>query len=213
MNKFKNNPFKVFEDWYDRHKVVCEKVSQIKHEYNQNNSPSTKVHFNAVALATANIQSQPSVRMVLLKKYDSSGFYFFTNYKSQKGCEITQNPQASLLFFFHFPLRQVRIFGKLTKTSKVFSENYWKTRDRESQVTAYASQQSQVLTSRTEFQAQRELIKKKFKDQDIPLPDHWGGYCLVPNYFEFWQVGESRFHGRTVYKKENDKWIQSFLQP
>jgi len=189
------NPFKQFEKWFaDVSKVGITEP-------------------NAMTLATANEKAKPSARVVLLKGISSKGFIFFTNYHSRKGKNISENSFASLLFFWAELERQVRIEGKIKKLSKVESQKYFDTRPLESRLAAWASEQSKIIPSRDYLESRYKKFEKEFFGKKIPLPPNWGGYILIPNYFEFWQGRESRLHDRISYKKVNGKWKINRLAP
>lgn len=168
---------------------------------------------NAMTLATANKDGQPSARIVLLKGIDENGFRFYTNYESRKGQELNKNPYASLCFYWAPLERQVRIEGKVEKLSKKESENYFQERPRESQLGAWASKQSKKIGSREELEKRFEELKKKFASQDVPLPNFWGGFELKPHRVEFWQGRNGRMHDRICYKKKGDRWDIFRLAP
>lgn len=161
---------------------------------------------NAMTLATATANGQPNARTVLLKHIDSRGFVFFTNYDSQKGREIAENNKVSLLFFWPELERQVRVQGTAEKISFEESENYFRSRPRGSQLGALASHQSSRIKNRDIIKKRLEELEEKYKDSDIPLTDFWGGYCVKPLQFEFWQGGSNRLHDRIVYKNDTHKW-------
>jgi pyridoxamine 5'-phosphate oxidase len=167
----------------------------------------------AMTLATCSSQGKPSARTVLLKSADPSGFVFFTNYGSQKGTELESNPFASLLFHWPILQRQVRVEGTVSRVSREDSEIYFHSRPRGSQIGAWASIQSQKLDSRAELQAAIEKTESKYKDQPIPLPDHWGGYRIQPEKIEFWQGRPFRLHDRLVFEKVNGEWRTHRLYP
>ncbi len=156
-------------------------------------------HPTAMTLATVSSEGQPSVRTVLLKYFDSSGFVFFTNYGSRKAREIRENSRVSVLFPWLELERQVEIMGQVEKVSTAESMKYFLTRPRGSQIGAWVSEQSQVITSRQLLMGQFEKLKEKFRNQEVPLPDFWGGYRIVPSSFEFWQGRISRLHDRFRY--------------
>jgi len=169
---------------------------------------------NAVVIATADKYGAPSARMTLLKEFDEKGFVFYTNYESKKAADLAENPQAAMLFFWDILERQVRIEGKIEKVSKEESEAYFKSRPYQSRVGAWASKQSKELKSR--FTLMKDVAKylAKFPTGDVPLPEFWGGYRLIPHYFEFWQGRESRLHDRIIYKQnENGNWEIKRLYP
>ncbi len=168
---------------------------------------------NAMALATSDKKNVPSVRIVLLKDFDENGFVFYTNYLSQKGSAILENPRASLLFFWKELERQVRITGKVNKTSRKESEEYFNLRPADARIAAWASNQSKEISSRTVLEERFRKMKEKFEDSAIPLPDFWGGFRLVPDSFEFWQGRMNRLHDRILYKRKPKFWKISRLNP
>ncbi|MGH9338617.1 MAG: pyridoxamine 5'-phosphate oxidase [Acidobacteriota bacterium] len=168
---------------------------------------------NAMTLATADPKARPSSRVVLLKSFDGRGFVFFTNYQSQKARQLTENPQASLLFYWSGLDRQVRIDGLVKKTSGAESDAYFKTRPLGSQLSAWASPQSEVIESRQELESWVETVKERYPGS-VPRPSYWGGYRLVPDYFEFWQGRAERLHDRICYRRTSKKkWSLKRLAP
>jgi pyridoxamine 5'-phosphate oxidase len=168
---------------------------------------------NAMTLATATKDGIPSARIVLLKGYDEKGFVFFTNYKSQKGQELDENPHAALVFFWKELERQVRIQGEIEKISTEESDEYFNSRPLGSRIGAWASPQSNVLENRKQLEESVQQFTKQF-DENVPRPLHWGGYCLVPSEIEFWQGRPNRLHDRIRYTKYSDKeWIIERLAP
>ncbi len=168
----------------------------------------------AMALATVSTNGQPSQRIVLLKNVDEKGFVFFTNYGSRKAGEIFANPKVSLLFPWHPMERQVKICGTAEKISVMESARYFATRPRDSQLAAWASSQSQAITSRSFLMMQLENMKQKFAQGEVPLPDFWGGIRVRPHQIEFWQGGANRLHDRFEYKqREDNTWSISRLAP
>jgi len=165
-----------------------------------------------MSIATATPDGKPSVRTVLLKEFDENGFIFFTNYESNKGKNLEANPYAELLFYWMNFERQVRIFGKVEKTSRELSEEYFKSRPLKSRIGAWASKQSSVIPSREYLENQFVEFEKKYTDK-IPLPPYWGGFRVIPERFEFWQGRESRLHDRICYLKKDDKWEIVRLSP
>lgn len=168
---------------------------------------------NAMILATADEKAKPSARVVLLKGLSDKGFTFFTNYNSRKGKNLSENSTASLLFFWAELERQVRIEGKIRKISKAESQTYFDTRPIESRLAAWASEQSEVIPGRDYLEGRYQIFKRQFKGKKIPVPPDWGGYILVPEYFEFWQGRESRLHDRIRYKKQKGSWKIFRLAP
>jgi len=168
---------------------------------------------NAMALATATRDGAPSVRVVLLKGYDERGFVFFTDYRSRKAIELADNPRASLAFHWSELERQVRISGRVERTSTEESGSYFRTRPHGSRLGAWASHQSRVIPSRAELERGLREVKKRFPSDDIPLPPYWGGFRLRPEEVEFWQGRENRLHDRIRYTREGDRWRVERLSP
>ena len=167
---------------------------------------------NAMSLATHNA-AEISIRTVLLKSFDEQGFVFFTNYNSKKSKQIENNPQAALLFSWLNLERQVKISGTVEKVSAVESIKYFASRPKDSQLSAWASAQSSKLSSRQALLSQFALMRAKFNKGEVPLPDFWGGYRVVPHSIEFWQGRENRLHDRFIYQKQQDNWVISRLAP
>lgn len=169
---------------------------------------------NAMSLATVGKDGIPSQRTVLLKYIDNSGLVFFTNYNSRKAEQLHSNPNVSLLFLW-LPLeRQIIIEGKAEKVSKAESIKYFMSRPTGSQLGAWVSNQSSIISSRSILLSKLEELKQKFKDGKIPLPDFWGGYRVIPHRFEFWQGGENRLHDRFIYERNDDNsWSINRLAP
>lgn len=189
------DPLKQFEIWFD------EAIkSQIKEP-------------NTMLLATCGANLVPSIRAVLLKLFDEKGFVFFTNYHSDKAKDITENPNVALEFLWLDLERQVRISGEAAKISTAESLKYFLTRSRESRIGAWVSDQSRVISSRQAMMMQIAKMKSKFSSGEIPLPDFWGGYRIVPTKIEFWQGRESRLHDRILYTYNDGKWTISRLAP
>jgi len=170
---------------------------------------------NAMTLATATPEGMPSARIVLLKKYDEAGFVFYTNYKSRKGQELIANPQAGLVFCWLDLQRQIRIEGQVEKLSRAESLAYFQRRPKSSQIGAWVSNQSQITKGdRSELEAKELKLKEQFKDtEQLPLPENWGGFRVIPNNYEFWQGRTSRLHDRIFYKKMGENWEKVRLAP
>lgn len=168
---------------------------------------------NAMTLSTVNKEGIPSSRIVLLKGVDEQGFRFYTNYKSRKGIELAENPHAALCFYWSALERQVRIEGKVQKLNRDQSEIYFHKRPRLSQLGAWASQQSSKVASRQELESRFEKVKERFEGKEVPLPDFWGGYRLIPDRIEFWQGRRGRLHDRICYKRKKSDWEVFRLSP
>jgi len=189
-----NDPFKQFSLWFSQ---------AIK---------SGIVEPTAMSLATAD-EKEIGIRTVLLKHFDDKGFVFFTNYASKKSQQIEVKPQAALLFPWLDLERQVKIFGCVEKITKLESIKYFASRPKDSQLGAWASQQSATISSRSLLISQFESMKNKFSKGEVPLPDFWGGYRVIPDSIEFWQGGESRLHDRFIYQRSDNSWSISRLSP
>ena len=190
------DPFKQFERWFQ---IACSV-----------NLPEP----NAMSLATASANAQPSLRTVLLKYFDREGFVFFTNYESKKARQIQENPQVALLFLWLPLFRQVQIPGTASKISTAESLKYFATRPRGNQLGAWCSQQSTVISSRKLLEMKFEQMKRKFMNREVPLPSFWGGYRVVPHSFEFWQGRPNRLHDRFLYSRSQDgSWEIQRLSP
>ena len=190
------NPVAQFREWMDE-AIRSEKIAD----------PT------AMAFATASARGIPSVRIMLLKAFDEKGFVFFTNYASRKGMELDENPHGAILFYWPPLDRQVRIEGSIAKVSRKVSEEYFRSRPRESRIGAWASGQSGMLKGREELEQRFSTFEQKFGDGEIPLPPTWGGYRLNPVRFEFWQGRENRLHDRFRYDESGDGWTISRLAP
>ncbi|HHE05773.1 MAG TPA: pyridoxamine 5'-phosphate oxidase, partial [Epsilonproteobacteria bacterium] len=189
------SPFVQFEKWF------------------QEAINSEIIEPNTMLLATSNAENMPNIRAVLLKIFDERGFVFFTNYDSTKAQEIEQNPQVAAEFLWLDLERQVRILGRCEKISHAESLSYFMKRSRGSQLGAWVSNQSSVIISKKLFLSQLEKIKEKFSNKEVPLPDFWGGYRIIPQKIEFWQGRENRLHDRILYTKVDGSWEISRLAP
>jgi pyridoxamine 5'-phosphate oxidase len=189
------DPFKQFDIWY------------------RSRSSSEAVYPDAVSLATSSNNGRVSVRTVLLKEFSASGFVFFTNYNSKKGIQLAENSHAAMLFFWPESGRQVRIEGTVEKVSREDSETYFRTRPRESQIGAWASEQSTVISDRKYLDSRVGFFNNKFSGMPVDLPINWGGFLLVPDWIEFWQEGEFRLHDRIQYIRNQGFWSISRLSP
>tara|TARA_B110001452_G_scaffold180019_1_gene151144 strand:+ start:232 stop:858 length:627 start_codon:yes stop_codon:yes gene_type:complete len=192
-----NDPIELFKLWMNEAKT------------SEPNDP------NALALATANKNAIPSVRMVLLKDFNNKGFVFYTNLESQKGNELKENPNASMCFHWKSLLRQIRISGKLSKVLDEVADEYYNTRAYESRIGAWASKQSSTLKNRGDLISSIDKFKKKYPNEDIvPRPHNWSGWNLTPSSIEFWLDGENRIHERLRYTKiAEGKWTKVLLSP
>jgi pyridoxamine 5'-phosphate oxidase len=182
------DPFRQFELWYSQ--AIDSGIAEP----------------NAMSLATVDADEQPWLRTVLLKIYDENGFVFFTNYESDKAKQIAVNHRVSLLFPWVALGRQVKISGRAEKIPTAESLKYFTSRPRGSQIGAWASPQSQVISSRSLLDAKVDEIKRKFAQGEVPLPSFWGGYRVTPLAIEFWQARDSRLHDRFVYTQDGDNW-------
>jgi pyridoxamine 5'-phosphate oxidase len=169
----------------------------------------------AMTVATADAQGRPAARTVLLKAFDARGFVFYTNYESRKGRQLTENPQAALLFLWK-TLReqvQVKIEGTVEPVSLAEADEYFASRPRPSQIGAWASIQSQTLDSRDTFEARITAFEKKFEGVDVPRPPHWSGFRVVPERIEFWYGARFRLHERHHYQRVDGQWTLRMLYP
>lgn len=191
------NPFLQFQTWF------------------QDATEAGLSEPNAMALASASADGAPSVRMVLLKYWDEQGFVFFTNFGSRKAQELTTNPQAALLFFWQALHRQVRIEGSVERVPTADSVKYFATRPRGSQLGAWCSAQSTVISSRSVLLSKLAEVRKRFQEGEVPLPTFWGGFRVVPRRFEFWQAGDDRLHDRFSYESSitGEPWSIQRLAP
>ena len=169
---------------------------------------------NAMTLATADRTGRPYARVVLLKECDADGFVFYTNYRSDKGQQLADNPHAALLFLWLELERQVRVEGTVSKLPPAESETYFRTRPRESRLGALASRQSQVVASRRILDERFQALAAQYPDDNIPMPHHWGGYRVQPEMLEFWQGRHGRMHDRLRYRRRAEGgWLLERLEP
>lgn len=185
------NPFDWFNDWF---------IAASTHEPRDH---------NAMALATCNGQGIPSVRMVLLKEWNTDGFVFYTNADSHKGQDLAENKNASVCFYWKSLSRQIRIDGRVSVVPEVQSDAYFQSRPRDSQIGAWASQQSQPMAQMDDLRKAIADIEAAYAGKSVPRPPHWQGYCLVPKQIEFWEEGPYRLHQRALYslaKSESGDW-------
>jgi len=168
----------------------------------------------AMTLATATPDGRPAARMVLLKQVDHDGFVFFTNYRSAKARQLDANPFAALVFYWNLLERQVRVEGSVVRTSAEESREYFQTRPRESQIGAWASEQSEVIAGRDVLERRARELETLYCDRDVDCPEHWGGYRLKPDRIEFWKGRVGRLHDRILYELDpNGTWSISRLAP
>ena len=170
-------------------------------------------YAEAMSLATASTPGMPSVRIVLLKAFSDEGFDFYTNLTSRKGRELKDNPNAALCFHWKSLNKQIRIEGLVAQVSDPVADAYFETRPRTSRIGAWASKQSQAMVDRFEFEKRIAKYTAKFNIGEIPRPEFWSGFRLVPNRIEFWQEQKFRLHDRTVYVIEENQWRQEKLYP
>jgi pyridoxamine 5'-phosphate oxidase len=191
-----DDPIAQFEDWF---RYACETVP---------------MDPNAVFVSTVDSEGRPSSRTVLLKSFDENGFVFYTNFESNKARHIDANPWVSLLFFWSEAARQVKIRGRAEKIPTAETLKYFLTRPRGSQIGAWVSAQSSVISSRSLLESEFQKLKQKFRDREVPLPSFWGGYRVVPDQIEFWQGRSNRLHDRFQYTRQDDgSWTIERLAP
>lgn len=190
------DPLTLFERWWHEAKAVGIHLAE------------------AMTLATSTPDGKPSARLVLLKQADEHGFVFFTNYNSMKARELDSNPQAALVFYWPQLERQVRVEGKVERTSAAESDAYFKTRPRESQIGALASPQSEVIDSRAALQQKADELEKLYDGREVERPAHWGGYRLHAERIEFWKGRPGRLHDRVLYERgAGGSWSIKRLAP
>jgi len=189
------DPFALFDSWF------------AEAQASEPNDP------NAMALATVGGDGQPSVRMVLLKGHGPEGFVFYTNRESRKAGELGEGAKAALLFHWKSLRRQVRIEGPVSQVSDAESDAYFASRSRDSQLGAWASDQSRPLDARGTFEARYEDVGARFEGSEVPRPPHWGGYRVTPERIEFWQDRAHRLHERRLFVRHGDSWSEGLLYP
>jgi pyridoxamine 5'-phosphate oxidase len=189
------DPFSLFDEWF------------AEAQASEPNDP------NAMALATAGADGQPHVRMVLLKGHDPDGFVFYSTEQSAKGGQLAENGRAALLLHWKSLRRQVRIEGVVERVSSEEADAYFATRGRDSQLGAWASDQSRPLDSRKTFESRFEQTKRRFDGVDVPRPPHWGGYRVIPQTIEFWTDRPHRLHERRLFTRAADGWTEGLLYP
>ncbi len=189
------DPFVQFSGWYREHLSAGIEI------------PET------VSLGTASTAGKVSVRTVLMKSFDEKGFVFYTNYNSKKGTQLAENPYAAMLFYWPESGCQIRIEGRTVKVSEKESEIYFRSRPRESQLSAWTSDQSSVIPDRLFLEERQAFFNEKFSGREVDKPLYWGGYRLIPDLFEFWLDGEFRLHDRIVYTRSDRSWTIKRLAP
>lgn len=194
-DKVDKDPFRQFAHWWDE--ALRAEIDEV----------------NAMTLATVAANGRPSARIVLLKGYDEHGFVFYTNYESRKGVELQANPVACLLFFWKELERQVRIEGPCIRVSAEESDEYFFSRPEGSRIGAWASPQSQVISSRDVLDQNIISLENRFQGREVPRPPHWGGYRVKPELMEFWQGRPSRLHDRILYTRAAAGWTINRLAP
>ncbi len=195
-NEIDRDPIRQFQIWFD-------------------DAISAKIPMpEAMTLATATPDGMPAARMVLLKQVDQDGFVFFTNYRSAKAQQLDANPHAALVFYWHQLERQVRVEGSVVRTSQQESHEYFQTRPRESQIGAWASEQSTVIIGRDVLEQRARELEGLYCDREIDCPEHWGGYRVIPERIEFWKGRVGRLHDRILYERDSGGlWTISRLAP
>jgi pyridoxamine 5'-phosphate oxidase len=189
------DPFSLFDDWFAEAQASEPDLPE------------------AMSVATADATGQPSSRMVLLKDYGPDGFVFYTNVESAKGIQLTENPRAALLFHWKSLRRQVRIEGMAEAVSEGEADAYFASRARDSQLGAWASDQSRPMENRERFEQRFEELERRYAGQDVPRPPFWSGYRVVPDRIEFWTERPYRLHERRLFQRDGSGWTEELLYP
>lgn len=206
-------PFNKDEETLDEHSVDSNPIALFKRWFDAAIASGSRLP-DAMTLATASKDGRPSARMVLLKQVDDDGFVFYTNYNSQKARELDENPRAALVLYWVQLDRQIRVDGKVERVTDAESDEYFRTRPRESQIGALASPQSEVVESREVLERRFRELEEVYRESEVNRPAHWGGYRLKPERIEFWQNRSGRLHDRIVYESQPDgSWIIRRLAP
>ena len=199
--------------WLRRSNLAADPLEQFQRWFAEALDAGIK-DATAMALATADEQGRPSVRIVLLKHFDEAGFCWYTDYRSQKGRELAQNPRASCLFHWRELDRQVRLSGTVTRLDQRAATNYFDSRPADSRFSAAASTQSAPVDDRAALEARVAELRRRHPDGRVPKPHQWGGYCLSPAGYEFWQGREGRLHDRFRFTRDHSgAWVAQRLQP
>lgn len=201
------------QDTLSENEVDKNPIAQFEKWMQETISSGIVIEPNAMTLVTATPDGKPSARVVLLKSFDKEGFVFYTNYESRKAMELTENPNACIVFDWHVMERQVRIDGVVKKVTAEESNNYFYSRPEGSQLGAWISPQSTFIEGRQELEDRKLKIESQFKTKEITRPPHWGGFVLEPHTIEFWQGRQSRLHDRLIYLKIKEEWILRRLAP
>lgn len=188
-------PLELFSNWLNEYKSLGNR------------------DHNAMLLTTVKENNSPASRIVLLKGLSKGGMEFYSNYQSNKGIEMSKNPNVALTFFWPQLEKQIRVEGRVEKLSPEESDAYFRVRPRTSQIGAWVSPQSNTIDNREFLEERVVFFEKKFEGQEVPRPPHWGGYRVNPNFYEFWQGRSSRLHDRLIYQKQGSDWMKSRLAP
>lgn len=191
-----DDPFELFQSWFK----IADESSSVE-------------EANAMSISTSGKDHWPNCRIVLLKSFSREGFVFFTNYESQKGNDLSNNPKCCISFFWPSLEKQIIIQGKAVRISEEESEKYFHSRPRGSQLGAKVSNQSRVIPSRDYLEEKLSELEEKYSEQEIPKPEYWGGYLVEPVRFEFWQGRKSRLHDRIQFRADGDNWNIERLAP